>query len=98
MKSISKRGQGISINVIIVAAIALIVLVVLILIFTGRMGIFGAGIDDATSGKDCNEYKSASGQSAGWQSGNCDAETTPVYGKINDADQYPGSVCCVPKT
>lgn len=36
----SKRAQGLSLNVIIVAAIALIVLVVLIMIFTGRLGIF----------------------------------------------------------
>jgi len=35
-----KKGQGLSLNVIIVAAIALIVLVVLIAIFTGRLGIF----------------------------------------------------------
>lgn len=35
-----KKGQGISLNVIIIAAIALIVLVVLIAIFTGRLGGF----------------------------------------------------------
>lgn len=32
-------------NVIIIAALALIVLVVLIIIFTGRMGIFGKGLN-----------------------------------------------------
>ena len=36
----NKRGQGLSLNVIIVAAIALIVLVLLVVIFTGRIGIF----------------------------------------------------------
>lgn len=35
-----KRGQGISINVIIVAAIALLVLVVLSVVFLGRFGSF----------------------------------------------------------
>ena len=35
-----KKGQGISLNVIIIAAIALIVLVVLIAIFTGRLNVF----------------------------------------------------------
>ena len=35
-----KKGQGISINVIIVAAIALLVLVVLSVIFIGRVDIF----------------------------------------------------------
>ena len=36
-----KKAQGISINVIVVAAIALIVMVVLVIIFTGRVGKFG---------------------------------------------------------
>ena len=37
----SKKAQGISLNVIIIAAIALLVLVILSVIFMGRMGIFG---------------------------------------------------------
>ena len=41
---VSKKGQGLSLNVIIVAAIALIVLVVLVMIFTGRIGIFEKGL------------------------------------------------------
>lgn len=40
-----KRGQGLSLNVIIIAIIALVVLVVLIAIFTGKMGYFQEGID-----------------------------------------------------
>ncbi len=40
---LNKKGD-ISINVIIVTVIALIVLVFLILIFTGRIGIFKAGV------------------------------------------------------
>jgi hypothetical protein len=36
----NSKGQGISINVIIVAAIALLVLVVLSVIFLGRAGVF----------------------------------------------------------
>ena len=40
-----KKAQGISMNVIIIAALALIVLVVLLVIFTGRMGIFGKGLN-----------------------------------------------------
>jgi len=39
-----KKAQGISINVIIIAAIALIILVVLIAVFTGRFGIFAGGV------------------------------------------------------
>ena len=41
---VSKKGQGLSLNVIIVAALALIVLVVLIMVFTGRIGIFEKGV------------------------------------------------------
>lgn len=36
-----KKGQGIALNVIIVAAIALLVLVILSVIFLGRIGTFG---------------------------------------------------------
>ena len=41
---LSKRGQGLSLNVIIIAALALIVLVVLVVIFTGRIGVFQSGV------------------------------------------------------
>ena len=46
----SKKAQGISMNVIVIAAIALLVLVVLVLIFTGRIGTFSEGI------KKCSGY------------------------------------------
>lgn len=42
-----KKGQSMSINVIIVAVIALVILVVLIAIFTGRIGIFTKGTEKA---------------------------------------------------
>ncbi len=38
----SKRGQGLTISTIVIAALVIIVLVVLILIFTGNMGPFSA--------------------------------------------------------
>ena len=41
---LNKKGQGLSLNVIIVAAIALIVLVLLVIIFTGRIDIFNRGV------------------------------------------------------
>ena len=43
----SKKGQELSVTVIVVAAIALIVLVVLVAIFTGRLGKFGQGVAQA---------------------------------------------------
>ena len=41
---VNKKAQGMSINVIIIAAIALAVLVVLFAIFTGRIGLFSQGV------------------------------------------------------
>ena len=41
---VSKKGQGLSLNVIIIAALALIVLVVLVMVFTGQIGKFQVGL------------------------------------------------------
>jgi hypothetical protein len=43
----NKKGQGLSLTTIIVAALALIVLVVLVLIFTGRIALFEQGVSDS---------------------------------------------------
>ena len=45
----AKKAQGISMNVIIIAAIALLVLVILSVIFIGRMGKFGTETGSCTS-------------------------------------------------
>ena len=45
---LNKKGQGLSLTTIIVAALALIVLVVLVMVFTGRIGIFTGGLDKAS--------------------------------------------------
>ena len=42
----NKKGQGLSLTTIIVAALALIVLVVLVMVFTGRIGTFERGLSD----------------------------------------------------
>ncbi|MDP3698170.1 MAG: hypothetical protein Q8R47_01145 [Nanoarchaeota archaeon] len=44
----SRKGQGLPINVIIVAALALIVLVVLVVIFTGQTGRFTQKVGEET--------------------------------------------------
>jgi len=44
----NKKAQGLSLNVIIIAAIGLLVLVVLAIIFTGRSGIFVREIEKCT--------------------------------------------------
>jgi hypothetical protein len=42
-----KKAQGLSLTTIIVAALALIVLVVLVMVFTGRIGTFREGVEQA---------------------------------------------------
>jgi len=50
-----KKAQGLSLNVIIIAALGLLVLVVLAIIFTGRTGIFVREIEKCseTTGGSC---------------------------------------------
>ena len=43
---VDKRGQGLSLNVIIIAALALIVLVILVVVFTGGIGRFEKGVGE----------------------------------------------------
>ena len=40
----TKKAQGLPMNVIIIAALAIVVLVVIIVIFTGRVQLFGRGL------------------------------------------------------
>lgn len=44
-----KKAQGISIDVIIIAAIALIVLVIIAVIFISKLGIFGSQVGDCAN-------------------------------------------------
>ena len=44
-----KRGQGLSITVIVAAVIGLIVLVVVVAILTGKLGTFSKGVESAVS-------------------------------------------------
>ena len=77
-----KKAQGISINTIIIAAIALIVLIILIAVFTGRIGIWGRGLDD-TSNPKCSGYIIPTQD--------CPVTET-IYGKFDGVDS--GHVCC----
>lgn len=64
-----KRAQGISINVIVVAAIALLVLVVLSVVFLGRFGLFAQQSGDCENkGGRCvvGSCPSGTNQYAGW--------------------------------
>jgi len=85
-----KKGQGISLNVIIIAAIALLVLVILSVIFIQRAGVFS----DETSGTTFCE------QTLGGACASLDASGNPVScgdaglggNKIATCDD--GSFCC----
>ena len=49
MNKFKRKSQGMSINIVVVAALALIVLVVLASIFSGRVRLFSQGLDDCES-------------------------------------------------
>lgn len=85
----SKKSQGISITTIIIAALALVVLVILIAVFTGRMGIWGQGLDDTTKGNDCE-----SDEVKGLWKVKCGDGETAIYGIFSDANDHPGQSCC----
>ena len=54
----NKRGESLSINVIITAAIALVVLIVLLVIFTSKIGQTVKGIESCTNaGGTCEEVE-----------------------------------------
>ena len=58
-----KKGQGLPLSVIIIAAIAILVLVVLIAVFTGRIAIFGEEIEAQTT--ICCEQKNVAANKCG---------------------------------
>lgn len=88
----SKKSQGISIHVLIVAAVALVVLIVLIAIFTGKINVFSKTYGETT--------EEAAGRVCSAQGGRCitaaNCGTTqiinaPAAGWIDCTDNQ---VCC----
>lgn len=77
-----KKGQGLSLNTIIIAAIVLIVLIVLWAIFTGRMGKFTTEV---------KEQRPATCPDNNWKDACAEGETIVVP---EDAAEHPGLVCC----
>jgi len=85
---INKKGQGLPLTTIIIAAVGLIVLVVMVAIFTGKMGKTGAEIDKAQQ-VSCAEACVASGFSQGGneKSGDqCNEGETSIL--------FRGDACC----
>ncbi len=80
-----KRGQGLPMNAIVIAAIVLVVMVVLILIYTGSMGNFVGDIQkcEAKGGECVAQSACTEGNII---EGNCD--------HIDD-DNIDNLVCCV---
>ncbi len=84
-----KKAQGLSLNVIIIAAIALIVLVLLIVIFSGKIGQFRTGV--STCSGHCERSV-----------GDCLSNENPIYlsGCDADGDGKPdmegANYCCTP--
>lgn len=80
----NKKGAELPLNVIIIAAIALIVLIIIVFIFTGRISIFGKGLEDCISktGHECSSQ-------------DCDIKTqVPIPGTKCDKEAQP-SHCCM---
>ena len=77
----AKKAQGMSMNVIIIAAIALLVLVILSVVFIGRMTTF----TDETGG--------CAGKGGTCYSGGCPSGTTPFRSGTCSDD---GEACCLP--
>ena len=81
-----KKGQGLSLNTIIIAAIVLIVLVVLWAVFTGRMGVFSKGLTETTREKTCAEAGGVG------KTGDDCGDDIPLFGKYSDIGA--GEICC----
>jgi hypothetical protein len=82
-----KKAQGLSMTTIVIAALALLVLVILVLIFTGRLKLWGSGVDDAGA---CDNYCKTFGKiPINGEPIPTDSSTTPPAKKCTqDAHQY----------
>ena len=83
----NKKGQGMSLNVVIIAILALLVLVILSIILVGRTGWFNKGsLTCENNGGQCVE-----------QAEDCTGETSRIaYDytcKVAEGD--PAKVCCI---
>ena len=86
-----KKGQGLSLNTIIIAAIVLIVLIVLWAILTGRMGAFTSTVKEESEG-----VESCTGAGGVWREGGaCDPGETIVIAQDRDEPANLGKLCCV---
>jgi len=86
-KKISKKGQGLPLNTIIIAIIVIVVLVVIILIFSGQIVKFNTG---------ANACNAAGGRCVA--AGNCNGNlqhTTNIADAASYCQTNGGGVCCI---
>lgn len=102
----NKKAQGISLNVIIIAALALIVLLVVVLIFTGRIQIFGStlascdskgGVCEKTVAGGCFEVKDGVYKLKTPVLAGCKCEDGRAMVKGTDCEKQQ-LVCCIQLT
>jgi hypothetical protein len=83
-----KKGESLSMNVIVVAVIALIVLIVIIVVFSGQFGNFTKGV---------NSCKDKGGEEVSGTSADCIAQGGSLIGPYYDTStgkKSETSVCC----
>lgn len=76
-----RKAQGLPLSTIVIAALVLIVLVILILVFTGKIRIFGAGLEDC-------EAKGGKCQAM------CGPMQAPLKGTDCEKKE-PKEICCI---
>ena len=101
-----KRGQGISINTVIIAAIALIVLVVVVVIFASRIDFFGQNVASCSAkGGSCGcyettekgyEFKSLQEGSCAYTSGCPEGYAVILKTDCNSNKVQGDDLCCIP--
>lgn len=96
MAHYKKKAQGLSINTIIIAALGLAVLVILFAVMTGRLNIFGKGVDSTQQQlTQCSQQCQVQGFSSGGPvvAGTCtEPNRQQIYGSFQDVSA--GSHCC----
>lgn len=87
----NKKGQGLSLNTIVIAIIVLVVLVVVIMIFTGVLGgVFVPGLSSCEDkGGECNQGKDCGGINSGY------TKVVGSYCKGSDGKSDRTTTCCI---
>jgi len=95
MKMLEKRkAQGLSITTIVIAVLGLIILIVIIAILTGRLGLFGIGLDEA---KTCESLCTVIAKDTWTDDDEVTCKAQPLFFRYFSGtfgDVPIGNVCC----